>query len=103
MSRIYQKCNSSSPEAKVSALSKLKALADDKLNVTQDIKFVFPKRCWKSVKFWLPAFATFPTMFSKAFALGTSKWSMCGKWIMRMYGWFELFHEQGRQRSNSSS
>ena len=51
-------------------LSKLKALADDKLNVAKIIiSFCdwIRKHCWKRRKCWLPAFSPFPTMFLKAF------------------------------------
>ena len=48
--------------------SKLKAFADDKLKVIQMAKFVLDKmkkHCWKRGKCWLPAFFSFPSMFSK--------------------------------------
>ena len=48
--------------------SKLKAFADDKMNVTEKLKFCFGngrKHCGKRRKCWLPAFSPFPTMFSK--------------------------------------
>ena len=49
---------------KISGLPKLKALADDKSNITQNIKIVFHR---------LPAFSSFPTMFSKGFSSSASK------------------------------
>ena len=51
--------------------SKLKAFADDKINVTEKQKFFWGwmdgKHCGKKRKCWLPAFSPFPTMFSKGF------------------------------------
>ena len=58
------------PDDKILGLPKLKAFADDKLNVTQNIKVVFhriEKHCGKRRKCWLPAFSSFPTMFSEGF------------------------------------
>ena len=52
--------------------SKLKAFADDKINVTKKLKFALgleEKNCKKRRKCWLPAFSPFPTMFSKGFFL----------------------------------
>ena len=58
-------------------LPKIEAFADDRLNVTQNIKNVFHriylKRCRKRRKFLLPAFSSFPTMFSKDFPPSASK------------------------------
>ena len=83
---------------KILDLPKLKAFADDKLNVTQNVKVVFHRienivgkeenagyqhfllfpQCFqkafsssasKVVIVWLPAFSTFPKMFSKFFFL----------------------------------
>ena len=51
---------------------KLKTFADDKVNVTEKLKFVFwkdRKHCGKRRKCWLPAFSPFPTMFSKGFII----------------------------------
>ena len=46
----------------------LKELADNKINVTEKLKFVLGrKHCRKRRKCWLPAFSLFPTMFSKGF------------------------------------
>ena len=50
--------------------SKLKELADNKINVTEKLKFVMgmSRKPWgKRRKCWLPAFSPFPTMFSKGF------------------------------------
>ena len=50
--------------------SKLKALADDKINVSEKLKFCVGKgrkHCGKRRKCWLPAFSPFPTMFLKSF------------------------------------
>ena len=50
--------------------SKLKGFADDKLNVTQKLKFILGRVetiVGKRRKCWLPAFFPFPTMFSNGF------------------------------------
>ena len=50
--------------------SKLKALADDKINVTKKVEICFGKgrkHCGKRRKCWFPAFSPFPAMFSKGF------------------------------------
>ena len=50
--------------------SKLKAIADDKVNVTEKLKFVLGRVeniVGKGEKCWLPAFSCFSTMFSKGF------------------------------------
>ena len=67
-------------------LSKLKAFADDNLNVNQKYEICFGKgrkhcgkrrkcrkHCGKRRKYWLPAFFPFPTMFSEGFFLGSLK------------------------------
>ena len=57
---------------KISGFHKLKAFAEDKLNVTQDIKVVFHRIeniVGKERKCWLPAFSSFPTMFSNGLFL----------------------------------
>ena len=54
-------------------MTKLKAFADNKLNVAKMMIFLLNrveksrKHCGKKRKCWLPAFSPFPTMFSKAF------------------------------------
>ena len=58
------------PNNKFLDWSKLKALADDKRNVTEKLIFVLgrvEKHYGKRRKCWLPAFFPFPTMFSKGF------------------------------------
>ena len=56
------------PNKKFSDWSKLKAFADDKINVTEKLKFDLEikgrKHCGKRRKYRLPAFYPFPTMFS---------------------------------------
>ena len=50
--------------------SKLDGFADDKINVTEKLKFVLErieKHCGKRKKCWLQAFSLFPLMFSKGF------------------------------------
>ena len=51
-------------------LTKIKNIADDNLNLNQNIEICFGKgrkHCGeKSRKCWLPAFSPFPTMFSKS-------------------------------------
>ena len=54
------------PDDIILGLSKLKSFADDKLNVTQNIKVVFHRIeniVGKEEKCWLPAFSSFPTIF----------------------------------------
>ena len=48
--------------------SKWKAYAEDKITVTEKLKFVL---------FWLPAFSPFPTMFSKGFLYRVIKSWVC--------------------------
>ena len=58
------------PEETGLAFSKSKAFADDKFNITQNIKNCLlqdRKYCVDKGKCWLPAFPPFPTVFSKAF------------------------------------
>ena len=57
------------PNDKILDLTKLKAFADDKLNVTKMTVFLFNREenCGKRRKCWLPEFSLFPTVFSKAF------------------------------------
>ena len=52
--------------------SKLKAVADDKINVIAELKFGLGRaeNTGKRRKCWLPAFSLFPTMFSKDFRFG---------------------------------
>ena len=51
--------------------SKLKAFADDRINVNKKLKFVlswvYSKYGGKRRKGWLPTFSPFPTIFSKRF------------------------------------
>ena len=65
---IVSSSRNSLPDNKYLDWSKLKAFADDKINVTQKLKFMlgrvenfFEKRR----KCWSPAFSPFPTMFEK--------------------------------------
>ena len=54
------------PNDKILALTKFKAFADDKIIVTQNLKFVLVRVqniVGKRRKCWLPAFSPFPTMF----------------------------------------
>ena len=57
------------PNNKILTQSKLKALADAKINVTQILKFV----SGSVENIWLPAFSPFPKMVSKAIFLGVVK------------------------------
>ena len=53
--------------------SKLKACADDKINMNKKIENCFVKgrkHCGKRRKCWKPAFSPFPTIFSKDFSVG---------------------------------
>ena len=58
------------PDDKILGLPKLKAFAEDKSDVTQNIKVGLHRiENIGGQKCWLPAFSTFPTMFSKGFFL----------------------------------
>ena len=70
------------PNNKFLDCSKLKALADDKINVNENLKLVLGKveNCGKRRKCWLSAFSTFPSMFSKGFFYKVVKKSgLCGR------------------------
>ena len=56
------------PDDKILGLPKLKAFAEDKSNVTQNIS-QDRKHCGKRRKCWLPALSSCPTMFPKGFFL----------------------------------
>ena len=56
------------PNDKILDWSKLKAFADNKITMNEKLKFALKsvgKNCGKRRKCWLPAFSSFPTMFSK--------------------------------------
>ena len=68
------------PKDKILDWSKLKAFADDKINVTKKLKFVVgwvENIVGKRRKCWLPAFSPFPTMFSKGYFLMVIKSQDC--------------------------
>ena len=72
-------------------LSKLKAFADNKLNVAQNITLVFHKEeniAGKRRKCWLLALSPFPIMFSKGLFPGASKSSM---YIKELYSLTVLY------------
>ena len=58
---------------------KTESIAEDKLNVTQDIRFVFDriKTLWEKKKILVPAFSPSPIIFSKGFLLGVVHTSNC--------------------------
>ena len=61
---------------KVWSLTKLKAFADNKFTAAEMMMSLFDwvdKHCGKSRKWWLPAFSTFPSMFSKGFLYRVAK------------------------------
>ena len=65
-----QRCINSLPTDKILDCSKLKAFADDIVDVTKKLKFVvrsLENIVVKGEKCWLPAFSPFPTMFLKGF------------------------------------
>ena len=68
------------PNNKILDLSKLKAVADDKIIVTQNLQFVLLREenmvGGKRGECWLPAFSPFPTKLS---ILGSLKEELCGK------------------------
>ena len=58
------------PNSKILDQSKLKAVADDKINLTEKLKFIFgmvEKHFRERRKCWFSAFPPFPKMFSKSF------------------------------------
>ena len=64
------------PHDKFLDLSKLKAFADDKINVTEKLKFVLGRLeniLEKRRKCWIPAFSPFPQFFRKASYTGLLK------------------------------
>ena len=71
------------PRDKILDWSRLKAFADDKINLNEKNQTLFGKgrkHCGKRKKCCLPAFSPFTTMFSKAFfILGGLKSVLCGK------------------------
>ena len=62
---------------KIPALSKLKAVVENKLNVTQNIEVVFNWVKNTVRKYWLPAFSPLPKMFSKCSFLRSVKRCHC--------------------------
>ena len=68
------------PNDEISDRLKFKAFADNKINVTEKLKFVLgkgKKHFEKRRKCWLPAFSPFPTMFSKVFSFRVIKSRDC--------------------------
>ena len=64
------------PNNKILDWSKLKAFADDKMNLNEKFKLVLGKvenLVGKGGKCWLHAFSPFPTLFSKAFSFRVAK------------------------------
>ena len=69
------------PNDKILDQSKLKAFADDKINVKKKNEICSGKGrkyCGKRRKCWLPAFSPFPTMFSKGLFPRVVKSRDCG-------------------------
>ena len=67
------------PNDKFMDWSKLKAFSDDKLSCKNEIRIgKGRKHCGKRRKYWLSAFSSFPTMFSKAFLPRVVKSRGCG-------------------------
>ena len=74
-------CNSL-PNNKILDWSKIKALADDKINVTQELKFVSGRVeniRGKGENAVYQHFLFFPQCFQKSFLLGVVKSGLCGK------------------------
>ena len=68
------------PNDKISNWSRLKAFADDKINVTKNLKFALGREesiVGKGKKCWLPAFSPLPTMLSKGLFHGGVKSQDC--------------------------
>ena len=91
------------PDDKILGLSKLKAFADDKLNVTQNIKVVFHRIeniVGKNAGYQV--FSSFPTMFSKGlFPPVLQKSSLCDKgliYILREKSLASFFTSSRRNR-----
>ena len=61
------------PDDKILVLPKLKAFADDSYSKHYSCVSQDKKHCGKSRKCQLPAFSSFPTMFSEAFFSSVSK------------------------------
>ena len=61
--KLVEWCFNSLPKDKILDWSKLKAFTDDKINVTEKLKFLLER----VETLWLPAFSPFPTMFAKGF------------------------------------
>ena len=57
-------------QRKILVSSKLKASVDSNIDINESLNFalgMLEKHCGKRRKCWLPAFSSFPTMFSKGF------------------------------------
>ena len=67
------------PNDKILDWSKLKAFADNKMNLTEKLSWFGKcrKHCGKRRKCQLPAFTPFPTKFSKAFSFRVVKSRDC--------------------------
>ena len=63
------------PNDKILDWSKIKAFAEDKVNLTQKLKFALGRveNCGEWRKSWLPAFSPYPTMFSNGYFLWSLK------------------------------
>ena len=76
LSNVEQNGNKPCPNDNIINVTKLKALADDKLNGAKMTISLFDrvkKNCGKRKKCWLPAFSPFPTVFSKSFSFRVVK------------------------------
>ena len=68
------------PNNKVLHCSKLKAYADDNIDMTKKFEICFEmgrKQYGKRRKYWLPKFSLFPTLFLKGFSLRVAKSQDC--------------------------
>ena len=77
---MFKTAFNSLPDDKMLDWSKFKGFADNKINVNGKLKSVLgrvEKHCGKRRKCWLPAFSSFPTMFSKGFFLRVVKIQDC--------------------------
>ena len=83
------------PHNKILDLSKFKAFADDKINVTKKMKFVLGrvKTLWEKEKMLVASIFSFSlNVFKRLLSLGRYKLGLCGKELRRL---LETLWEKG--------